>query len=218
MAARAILGLTSLLLISAAACLAPTEAEVERAADPPSGKADDLTNRVVIIEARGEPRRLEVPALERANVTVDEGESEITLTTDDLRLADAFEDVEVSVKSNQTGDAGDYAAAFVLEVQRGEGTAWERVMPVQGEGDYYWEHATARRDGDELVLTGRAHRTTDVNWGLTRLFTLADVDLRLPGASEITDVRFLVIPTWNFWDWDATGYDPMIQLRPASSS
>lgn len=196
-------------LLGGALGCAPDRADVTTWGGTAGGKADDLVGRRLILHARPGVRTTAVPSYLRVSPTVDEHWSSVEVWTDDVRIDRSLVGVRATVKV--IGLGGDYG--MVLQA-RGPGTAgvWVDVPPVWHDADYYWTRVEGVLENDELVLEGRAMKIEDVNWGITRM--LHPKDVRVVPPADAAELRFLLIPLWNFWDWDASGYDGLLMFDP----
>jgi len=171
------------------------------------GKSDDLVGRDLVLHVRSGVRRAAVPGWLSVEPTVDEHWSSVEIWTDDVRIERDLAGVVASVKT--IGFGGDYG--MVIQSRGPQDEAWATVRPVPADSVYHWVKVTATRNGDQLVLFGEAVKIEDHKLGLTRMM-YPRRDLFVPLAPS-QQLRFLLIPLWNFWDWDSKGYEQTIRFE-----
>jgi hypothetical protein len=207
------------------ACAAPAED-----GDPDGDQSDDLTSKWYGDIKAG--RRVEVafPSQHVVRPTIDEGPSRIVVGSDDLRITNPTGKFEIKLAQDDPGKTG---SAYGLVIQRENAQAgvepWTMLPPRTDvrlesglfDGSYLWETITvevianSEHGFPQLILTGEAVAYKDRSLGLS-----AGVDRRKVTQPTISDegdrqttVRVFVVPAWDFWDWDETGYEARVSFR-----
>ena len=196
-------------LVLSAGALSGCAAEDDRAYDPDceGEKCDDLTGSIVTVHTRlRETIEIESGRVYTVRPTVDDSEDRsIDLFTDDL-ISTAPERLRVTIDADGSKDNGRYA--FAISYGPGFGGSFNQAV------DWYWEDVTIVREVDGYRLRGRAVRTEDTKLGLSHKVESKEVDTFMSLNEERGDMfHFLVVPTWDFWEFDDEGYETSIEFR-----
>ena len=88
-------------------------------------------------------RTVTVPSYQTVALKVDEGWTSVDIYTEALHLDTEFDKVRVDLNINQNGgNAGDFAAAFILQCRKIDSESWTSVAPVPGQQRYFWDELT----------------------------------------------------------------------------
>jgi hypothetical protein len=205
--------LGSAALIVVAVVVAGPACAVEAAADAEqSDRSDDLVGRTVVVHPReriaqlsGADARLDIqPELRVSPTTVE-------VWTDDVRMAlPAAQGLAfVWVEKADVFDQALGLTHFGLRLEgrsAADGDRWRRLDPVPGDDTWNWNMVAIKRELDSTHrITGFAGRYTDVQLGTQfKQETRQIAELQLPVQPD--ELRFLVLPIWNFWEFDDSGY------------
>lgn len=189
--------------------------------DGEDGRGDDLLGKSLTFET-GAAIAVSFPSDHLVEPTVHESGHEILIRTADLRIERPEEAFEVAIAAESL-EQRDSKYGFKVQFWDPTFEVWRTIHPLgtarQSER-WFWERVSVESfvsNPDHgwlsFVFTGDAVQYRDVVLGLTHGRREARVEsLRwdLPGAPE---VRVLVTPLWNFWNWDETGYAATVQFR-----
>ncbi len=188
-------------------------AEYERNCD--DHRCDDLVGRDVSIVTRDGTIDLEKTSY-ATSPEVEERGNAIAITTDDFRLDLPKIAGYTYAKLETLKTYGiDSRYGFRLQYRKPSEQTWCFVEPVVGSEAWNWQQVIVSREpsGTAFSLMGTAMRFGDTYLGLGE----PDAQERLVESqryeAEDLELRVLVIPLWDFWDFDATGYEAVLDVQ-----
>jgi hypothetical protein len=205
---RPVLLVASLVGLSTSACAIEGTAGQDGVTD----RSDDLVGRTVVVHPRepsvqltGEAARLDISPEMRSSATT------VEVWTDDVRLGlPAPRSLTfVTAERIDTLDKHLGITHFGLRLEGrspADGDRWRRLDPVPGDETWNWYTIAlgAQLDGT-YRLAGVAVRYTDRDLGTQSLQQTRQIsDIAMP--IQPSELRFLLLPVWNFWEFDDSGY------------
>jgi hypothetical protein len=207
--------LTPVAMVLALGACEPMDAE-----DGSDGKADDLTD----VDFTIVPGTVKWIAVGETSVApfLDVWGSLPVISTDDLRFSNP-DGARLQARIAPESKSPNVTFAFRLDIAP-KGTAqWTTLVPdpeqlpdtAPGTAPWYWDSVTVDPLFDQpgyLRVHGRAIRSTDSDDGIDDIEEVADVEANIPADS---DLRFLMIPIWDFvdWEWGEGKYDVALSLK-----
>jgi hypothetical protein len=196
------------------ACLLLACAEPPPAGDCDSGRCDDLVDRDLVVAPRVPPRIVDAsPASFTVLPTIVERGRTVTVTTDDLRgeldrlIAPGDTLVVRSEDEDITSRFG-----FLVEVRPRGDVEWETLLPDRDQ--FHWTELFLAADGGNVTVSGLAVQFTDTFGGsFVPDQAFRDIPERVVPVRS-TEFRVLVIPLWDWFDFDDTGYESTVSYFP----
>jgi hypothetical protein len=185
-------------------------------------KCDDLIGRDLEVIGKANPIR--VQGLGAYSVTPEisvAGES-IDVLTEDLRfnLADLVGAKYLKIRVD-SGEDRETRYGFRIEYHAPgdkEGF-WTPISAVNGDDAWNWNYAMLEDlsvlsdDGPTFALDGKASRYKDAFGGVWDPSEELKEFKGLGAFAKDMEFRILVLPQWNFWDWDPDGYDTVVTFE-----
>lgn len=210
------LWLPCLALLASIGCAAEQAAP---APDDGSGEnADDLIDVQQTIQP-GQLIEVTIPGEYLVEPRVTERANDILIETTDLRIRQVQGRFEVALV-NDPSQKRVSSYAFMLDWLRDDGV-WQDFGPLGNSPDWYWERLTFETIASHpetgrptIMLSGDGVKYTDELLGVDRSAEHMRVD-KLQWDAFLTwpTVRILVVPVWNFWEWDHDGYAATVTFR-----
>lgn len=195
-------------LLSLTAC-APVD---ESPPDPMGGESsDDLVGRKLNVHPKSPERRLGV-GIHSVRPTLEENGKVIDVYTDDIVIAglpiNGVLTIRVQDEGSRTEEYG-----FLAAYRPAGASEWKPLEAVSGDSSWQWLLLEASQVDGKWSLTGAVQQVKD-----TSLSTEADSRWERARDREVSlgpaaDFRIHVVPLWDHWDWDETGYEAKLVVK-----
>jgi hypothetical protein len=140
---------------------------------------------------------------------------ELLIRTTAIELKDdGVTDVVVSLSNSPDATGEQYG----IRVEEYGPEGWFPLLPDSTDETWLWTRVAITYQNGELLLDGDSVRYTDSFSGLSYNVEERSSTLITGDRSEMPRLRFLAYPTWDFWDWDATGYGIEVNLDRTTCS
>lgn len=204
-----------LAILSLAACAAP--AEEDPGGEPSGESADDLVGRTLNVHP-GAERRIGL-GLHTVRPTLKEKGNVIDVFTDDLVIAGVPPEGVLSIALQEPpGTFESEFYGFQVAYRTAGSTTWQPFVPVIGNSSWQWRSVIASEANGTWRLLGFAQRYADTLGGVAPSLEWIQVPEQMVQLGPAIELRVHVLPLWNFWDWDETGYEAILEVSKVKSN
>ena len=102
---------------------------------------------------------------------------------------------------------------FLVSIRASGGGPWTPLEAVSGDASWQWSSFTAWQAAGVWKLSGVIQQFQDRQLGTAQRLDVKQGPRREMNLRLAADFRIHVVPLWDFWDWDETGYEAQLIIR-----